>query len=215
MPTIAVIGAGNVGSHVARRAVETGHTVVLANSRGPESLTDLVARLGPSASAATVEKAAQTGDIVVVAVPISSYRDLPVEPFAGKIVVDTGNYYPDWNGRIPELDDETTTTSEILQEHLPSSRVVKALNNLGAADLVADAQAAGTPDRRALVVAGDDQQAKADVTALIDAFGFDVIDAGPLAEGWRYQRDLPAYGVRRGAQEMRAALAAATRYRDM
>ena len=212
--TIGVIGSGNVGSSVARAAVAAGHDVVIANSRGPASLGALVAELGPHARAATVEEAARAGDLVVLAVPLHSYRDLPVEPFAGKVVIDAGNYYPDWNGHLPELDDETTTTSELLQAHLPTSRVVKALNNIGAADVVTDGQPAGTPGRRALVVAGDDPAARAQAAALLDSFGFDAVDAGPLAEGWRYQRDLPAYGVRHDAAQMREALTAARRYRD-
>lgn len=215
MATIGIIGTGNMGSQIARKSIAAGHDVVLANSQGPHTLSDLVAQLGPSARAATVEETALAGHFIVVTIPINAYHTLPVEPFAGKIVIDTGNYYPDWNGRIPELDAEMTTTSELLQAHLTCSRVVKALNNLAAVDLVGDAQPAGTPGRRALVVAGDDQAAKDEVASLIDAFGFDVIDAGPLAEGWRYQRDLPAYGVRRTTEEMRDALAAAARYHAM
>lgn len=215
MTTIGIIGAGNVGAQVARRALATGHPVVIANTRGPDSLAGLIADLGPGARAATPEEAARAGDIVVVAIPINGYPDLPADALAGKVVVDTGNYYPDWNGSVAELDDESTTTSERLQALLPASRVVKALNNLGAADLTAHAQPAGSADRRALAVAGDDADAKARVAALIDSFGFDVVDAGPLAEGWRFQRDLPAYGVRRTAAQMRHALADARRYRDM
>lgn len=215
MATLGVVGAGNVGGQLARRAVATGHDVVLANARDPERLTALVAELGDRARAGTVEEAALAGDVVFVAIPVSAYGDLPVEPFAGRVVVDTGNYYPAWNGHIPELDDESTTTAELLQAHLVGSHVVKAFSNLGAADITADALPPGQPGRRALVVAGDDPQAKARVSALVDVFGFDVVDAGPLSEGWRYQRDLPAYGVRRDAEDMRAALAAARRYRDL
>jgi predicted dinucleotide-binding enzyme len=151
----------------------------------------------------------------VVSVPLKNYREVPVEPLAGKIVIDTNNYYPDRDGRIKELDDESTTTSELLQRHLPSSKVVKAFNHIYAAQLTTDGRPAGTPNRRALVIAGDDAEAKAVVTRLLDEFGFDTVDAGPLTESWRIQRDTPGYGPRRTAEELRQDLAAAKRYRDM
>ena len=210
-PTIGIIGTGNVGSQVARAALASGHSVVLANSRGPGSLTALVAELGSGARAATLAEAAQAADLVVLAVPLHRYADLPVEPFAGRVVVDAGNFYESWNGPMPQLQDGGTTSSELLQAHLPGSRVVMALNNLAAADLTTDGQPAGSPGRRALVVAGDDAGARAQVAALLDSLGFDVVAAGPLSEGWRYQPDTPAYGVRRDAAGMRAALAAAAR----
>jgi hypothetical protein len=214
MTTLGLIGAGHIGSQVARLAVAHGYDVVISNSRGPETLADLVAELGPKARAATVDDAAKAGDIVVVTIPLKSYRSVPVAPLAGKIVIDTNNYYPNRDGRIPELDDESTTTSELLQAHLPSSKVVKAFNHIYARELTTHGQPAGTPNRRALVIAGDDQQAKATVTKMLDQFGFDTVDAGPLAEGWRIQRDTPGYGPRRNAEELRADLAAAKRYRD-
>jgi predicted dinucleotide-binding enzyme len=214
MKTIGLIGAGHIGSQVARLAVANGYSVVISNSRGPETLATLVAELGPAARAATPAEAAAAGDIVVVTVPLKNYRDVPVAPLAGKIVIDTNNYYPDRDGHIPALDDESTTTSELLQAHLPSSKVVKAFNHIYAADLTTDGQPAGTPNRRALVIAGDDAGAKAAVTKLLDQFGFDTVDAGPLKEGWRIQRDTPGYGPRRTAQELRKDLAAAQRYAD-
>lgn len=216
MATIAIIGAGNVGSQVARAAVRAGHQVVLANSRGGAGLEPLVAELGADARAAgTVADATEHADVVVVAMPIHSYASLPADAFAGRIVVDTGNYYPAWNGDIAELDDESTTTSEILQRLLPGASVVKALNNLGAADVTTTGSPAGTEGRRALAMAGDDTDAKRVVQDLLDGFGFDVVDAGPLSEGWRFQRDLPAYGIRHTAAGMRDALARAVRYRDL
>ncbi len=212
MTTIGIIGTGNVGSSFARAAVAAGRDVILANSRGPETLSGLVAELGPAARAATVDAAARTADIVFIAIPIDRYGSLPAAAFDGKVVIDAGNYYPAWNGAIPALDDETTTTSEMLQAALPGSHVIKAFNNLGAADIVADALPSGTPNRRALAVAGNDQQAKAIVVALMDDLGFDVVDAGPLSEGWRYQRDTPSYGVRLDRAHMTVALESATRY---
>ena len=213
--TIGFIGAGHIGSAVARAAIAAGHSVVLSNSRGPETLADLVSELGPSARAATPIEAARAGDLVVVTIPLKNIADVPVEPLAGKVVIDTNNYYPQRDGHIAELDDESTTTAELLQRHLPSSKVVKAFNHIYASQITTDGTPAGTPNRRALVIAGDDPAAKTAVTQLLDQFGYDTVDAGPLAEGWRIQRDTPGYGPRRNAEQLRADLAAAKRYRDM
>jgi len=185
-----------------------------------ELVTPLAPRLqyalqhGPKARAATAVDAAKAGDIVVVTVPLRNYRSVPVEPLSGKIVIDTNNYYPERDGHIAELDNESTTTAELLQAHLPTSKVVKAFNHIYAAELTTHGQPAGTANRRALVIAGDDREAKATVTRLLDQFGFDTVDAGPLAEGWRIQRDTPGYGPRRTAAELRKDLAAARRYAD-
>jgi len=214
MTTIGLIGAGHIGSQVARLAVANGYNVVISNSRGPETLAELVAELGPKARAATAVEAASAGDIVVVTVPLKNYRSVPVEPLKGKVVIDTNNYYPQRDGHIPELDNESTTTAELLQAHLPTSKVVKAFNHIYAVELTTHGQPAGTKNRRALVIAGDDREAKAVVTGLLDQFGFDTVDAGPLKEGWRIQRDTPGYGPRRTAEELRKDLAAAKRYSE-
>jgi predicted dinucleotide-binding enzyme len=214
MATIGLIGAGNIGSQLARLAVRNGHDVVISNSRGPETLAPLVAELGSRARAGTPLDAAKAGDIVVVTIPLKNYRSVPVEPLAGKTVIDTNNYYPQRDGHIPELDNESTTTSELLQAHLPKSKVVKAFNHIYARELTTDGQPSGTTNRRALVIAGDDAEAKARVTRLLDQFGFDTVDAGPLKEGWRIQRDTPGYGPRRNVEELRRDLAAARRYAD-
>ena len=215
MSTIGLIGAGNIGSQVARLAVAAGHDVVLSNSRGPESLAGLVAELGPRARAATPAEAAAAGELVVVTIPLKSIGTVPVDPLRGKTVIDTNNYYPARDGHIAELEDESSTTAELLQRHLPDSKVVKAFNHIHAHELTTHGTPPGTADRRALVIAGDDAGAKKTVTALLDSFGFDTVDAGPLAEGWRIQRDTPGYGPRRNAGQLRADLAAAKRYRDM
>lgn len=211
MTTLGLIGAGHIGSQLARLGVANGYDVVISNSRGPQTLSALVAGLGPRARAATAADAAKAGDIVVVSIPLKNYRDVPVEPLAGKIVVDTNNYYPERDGPIAELDDESTTTAELLQAHLPTSKVVKAFNHIRAAELTTDGKRTGSKDRRALVVAGDDPEAKATVSRMLDRFGFDTVDAGPLNEGWRIQKDTPGYGPRRNAEELRKDLAAARR----
>jgi predicted dinucleotide-binding enzyme len=192
--TLGLIGSGHIGSTLARLAVAAGHDVVLSNSRGPETLADLVAELGPRARAATATEAAAAGDIVVVTVPLKAYRQVPVEPLRGKVVIDTNNYYPQRDGHIAELDDESTTSSELLQAHLPESHVVKAFNNINFTHLGSLHRPAGDPGRSVLAIAGDDAAAKRTVTEFLDSIGYDAYDAGPLAEGWRYQPDTPAYG---------------------
>ena len=194
---------------------QTGIPSSSATLEGQKRSSGLVAELGPKARAATPAEAAKAGDIVVVTLPLKNYKTVPVEPLAGKVVIDTNNYYPQRDGHIPELDNESTTVSELLQAHLPKSKVVKAFNHLYAASLTTDGQPAGSNNRRALVIAGDDKDAKETVTRLIDQFGFDTVDVGPLKEGWRIQRDTPGYGPRRNAEELRLDLAAAKRYRDM
>jgi predicted dinucleotide-binding enzyme len=211
LSTIGFIGSGNIGGQLARLAVAHGYSVVMSNSRGPETLAELVEELGPQARAATPEEAGAAGDLVVVTVPLKAYRAVPVAPLDGKIVIDTNNYYFERDGRIPELDDAATTVSQMLQEHLPGSRVVKVFNNIMAKDLTTNGRPAGSADRRALPIAGDDTEAKRVVSDLLDEFGFDAVDAGPLADSWRFERDQPAYGTRMTAEEIPAKLAAARR----
>ena len=209
--TIGLIGAGHIGSQLARLAVRHGYDVVVSNSRGPETLTNLVRELGPRARAGTSLQAAQSGDIVVVTIPLKNIGDVPVAPLAVKVVIDTNNYYPQRDGHIAELDNEETTTAGLLQRHLPASRVVKAFNHIYAAALTTDGQPAGTPNRRALAIAGDNADAKRVVADLIDRFGFDVVDIGPLSESWRIQRDTPGYGPRRTAEQLGRDVAEARR----
>ena len=129
----------------------------------------------------------------MVTVPLKAYREVPVEPLRGKVVIDTNNYYPQRDGHIAELDDESTTVSELLQAHLPESHVVKAFNNIYFDHLGSLQRPSGDPERSVLAIAGDDDEAKKRVTELLDDLGYDAYDVGPLAEGWRYQRDTAAY----------------------
>ena len=230
MTTLGIVGAGHIGSTVARLAVDAGVDVVIANSRGPETLAALVADLGPRARAATAEEAARAGDLVVLTVPLKALDALPTAAFDGTVVLDTGNYYPQRDGRIAELDDDSLTSSELTARTLPGARVVKVFNNIYFEHLGALARpdsATGSESRSVLAIAGDDEAAKAAATSLLDTIGYDAVDAGPLAEGWRFQPDTPAYGLpydgssdgtwaaatgrRVPAEEMRTALAAARR----
>jgi predicted dinucleotide-binding enzyme len=211
MSTFGIIGAGNIGSQVARLAIAQGYDVVIANSRGPETLADLVAELGPRARAATAKEAAEAADVAVVSVPLRAYGDIPVEPLAGKVVLDTNNYYWERDGHIEALDRGEATVSGLLQEHLPTSKVAKAFNHITAATITTDGSPAGTENRRALATASDHPEAADLVTRFYDAAGFDTVNVGPLSESWRVERDRPAYGPRQTAEELRANIAKAPR----
>lgn len=206
---IGIIGAGFVGRAVAKQAVSKGHQVLLSNSRGPQSLFSLPYAIG--CEVGTVEDAAAFGDVVVIAIPLFAYRSVPVEALAGKIVIDANNYYPERDGHIIELDEQRTTSSELLAQHLPLSQIVKTLNAIRMTDFELGGLPAEHPNRSALAIAGDDQHAKAVVTTLLDDFGFDAVDAGELAEGWRFERGRPVYSVLHNKQSLAAALAATVR----
>jgi predicted dinucleotide-binding enzyme len=217
MTTLGLIGAGHIGSALAQTALDAGYDVVLSNSRGPGTLDALVTGLGArdtargTVRAATAEEAAAAADLAVVTIPVKAIGQVPVEPLAGKVVIDTNNYYPQRDGRIAELDEDRTTSSELLQRHLPASSVVKAFNHIQAAQIVSARSATGTAHRRALAVAGDDPAAKERVAAFIGELGFDVVDVGTLADSWRIQPGTPGYGAEDDADQLREHLAAATR----
>jgi 8-hydroxy-5-deazaflavin:NADPH oxidoreductase len=194
MATIGFIGSGRIGGTVARLATAAGYRVVLSNSRGPQTLQDLVGEIGPLASAGTAEQAAEQGDIVVVAVPLRAYRDVPAAPLAGKTVIDANNYYPERDGHISELDAASVTSSELLQRQLPGARVVKAFNNIYYRHLLALARPHGAPDRSALLIAADDPAARTAVTEFLDAIGYDAVESGTLAQSWRQEPGSAAYG---------------------
>ena len=193
MATLGIIGAGAIGTRLARQATAAGVDVVLANSRGPETLTATVAQLGARARAATPEEAARAGDRVVVSIPLAAYRQLPTAALAGKVVLDTSNYYATRDGHFPALDAGEITTSELVQRHLAGAHLVKAFNNISDHHIPALARPAGAADRTALPIAGDDPQAKASAAELISRLGFDTVDVGPLAESWRFEPETDAY----------------------
>jgi 8-hydroxy-5-deazaflavin:NADPH oxidoreductase len=220
MTTVGFIGSGRIGSTVAKLAVAAGQRVVLSNSRGPETLGDLVAELGPGARAGTTAEAAAS-DLVVVAIPLKAYQDISAEPLAGKVVLDTGNYSPERrDGQIADLDDGTLTSSGLLQRLLPEAVVVKVFNNIFFKHLEYLSRPSGAPDRTFLPIAGDDPQAKEAVTAFLEEIGYGAVDAGSLAESWRQEPGTPVYGgpygpfdnekgTPAGASVIEAALAAA------
>jgi predicted dinucleotide-binding enzyme len=219
---VGFIGSGSIGSTIARLAVAAGHQVVLSNSRGPETLAETVAELGPRATAAASGEAAAAGDIVVVTVPVTAFPNLPAAPLAGKTVIDTCNYGPERDGHIPELDGTSLTSSELLLRYNPDAMVVKAFNTIYFKHLLSLARPAGAADRSYLPIAGDSASAKAAVTEFIASIGYGVVDAGPLADSWRQATGTPVWGIPYGPSsnergqpvgedDIRAALATATR----
>lgn len=206
---IGIIGAGYVGRAVAGLAMANGHEAMVSNSRAPDTLRSTCAAL--KCRAGTVEEAVRFGEIVVLAVPFRRFQALPAPLLAGKMVIDTLNYYPDRDGPIAELDSGSTTTSELVARHLAGARLVKMFNAIMAVDLERDGRVAGAPDRRALPMAGDDAEAKAAVSGLVEQFGYDVVDCGALAEGWRFERARPVYCVPMGRDTLAKTLAATQR----
>lgn len=200
--TLGIIGAGAVGQTVARLAIAGGWNVVLSNSRGPQSLTDLVAGLGPNARAATAAEAAAAGDIVVAAVPLIAHTHLPKRESAGKIVIDTMNYTVERDGHLPELDSNELTSSGMVQRHLADSRVVKAFNNITTDHVAALPRPKDVADRTALPIAGDDTEAKKETGALLEDLGFDAVDVGDLEESWRLGPNTALYALVYAGEEM-------------
>jgi predicted dinucleotide-binding enzyme len=222
MTTVGFIGSGRIGSTVARLSVAAGYHVVMSNSRGPETLAALVDELGPHARAGFGEQASAEGDFVVVTIPLRAYESVPAGPLAGKLVLDTINYYPQRDGQITELDSEALTSSELIQRHLTGAQLVKAFNNIYYRHLQALSRPAGAADRSFLPIAGDDGDAKAQASAFLDAIGWSTVDTGKLAESWRQEPGTPVYGAPYGPYSepegtpageavIRAALAQATR----
>jgi predicted dinucleotide-binding enzyme len=204
---IGIIGAGHIGGTLAQRFVDVGHEVAVSNSRGPETLGDLVAQLGDRARAVTPAEAEQFGEVVVVSIPFGRYREVPTDGVAGKVVIDTNNYYPQRDGNYEELDSDRTTSSELLQEHLPDARVVKAFNAIVWTRLRDEGRPAGDPDRIGIPISGDDAEAKRVVAQLMDEIGFDAVDAGSLAEGGRkHQVGAPGYTQGLPTAELRERL---------
>ncbi|VED49430.1 Uncharacterized conserved protein [Raoultella terrigena] len=206
---IGIIGAGFVGRSIAKLALQAGHDVMLSNSRGPQTLFSLRPMIGCQVGSA--DEAAEFGEVVVIAVPLSAINALPVAGIKNKHVIDAVNYYPQRDGDIAELDSGQTTTSELLARNLPTARITKAFNAIPMTQLESDGLPAGAENRRALPLAGDDQEGKAIAAALYDAFGFDALDVGPLSEGWRFERGTPAYCVPMSRLALAATLAQTTR----
>ena len=210
---IGIIGAGMIGETLARRLVQLGHQVAIANSRGPETLRELAAGIG--ATAVTAREAARSGEIVVITIPERAVPDLPRDLFTGVpadvVVIDTGNYYPTRDGRIPALEQGQPESAWVAEQI--GRPVIKAFNNIYFKSLLENGRPKGSADRIALPVAGDPVDARARVLRLVDELGFDPFDAGGIDDSWRQQPGTPCYTRDNNAAQLKAALAAAERSR--
>jgi 8-hydroxy-5-deazaflavin:NADPH oxidoreductase len=203
---IGIIGAGKIGTVLAHLFVAAGHDVAVANSRGPDTLRDLEKELGEHGHAVTAAEAARYGEVVVVTVPFKNYRDLPTEGLAGKTVIDTGNYYPERDGQVADLDDDRTTSSEMVQQHLAGARVVKAFNAMRFDHLREYGHEGGANRRYGIPVAGDDAAAKRQVSDLVEQIGFEPVDTGGLAAGRRFQPGTDVYTADLWADDLRSRI---------
>jgi predicted dinucleotide-binding enzyme len=193
MTTIGILGAGEVGRQIARAALGCGYEIVIANSRGPETLKSLVRELGPSARAAHASGAAAAGDFAVLAFPYHPVNTLPVKELSSKVVLDTNNYMSFRDGHYPIIDSGEKTEHELRQEQLPTSKIAKAFTHIQAPSLFRFARPPGAPDRHALAVSSDHPEAVTLVTRLYDQFGFDTVDNSPLSESWRSTPGTPMW----------------------
>jgi len=200
---IGIIGAGKIGSTLAHLFTDAGHEIAIANSRGPDTLRDLEKELGDHGHAVTVEEAARFGDVAVVTVPLKAYRELPADGLASKTVIDSCNYYPDRDGHIAALDDDSTTSSELIQQHLAGAHVIKAFNAMRFDHLRDYGHEGGANQRYGIPVAGDDPAAKKQVFDLIEQIGFEPVDAGGLADSRSFQPGTDVYTADLPAAELR------------
>ena len=207
---IGVIGSGNIGATAARLFARAGHEVAVSNSRGGSGLEELIRELGEGARATDTEEAARFGEVLLVAIPFGKYETLPAAAFEGKVVIDANNYYPQRDGNFPVLDSGETTSSELVAWHLKGARVVKGFNTIWFEHLAKQGDASlPVEERRAIFIAGDDEEAKQVVSRLVEEIGFAAVDTGALSEGGRRQQvGTPVYNKELNAREAARVLSA-------
>lgn len=203
--TVGILGAGRVGSALARLAISAGYDVRVATSRPPAEIELLIEIMAPGAKAETAEAVIAASDIVILALPLSKYRRLKPELFVGKTVIDVMNYWAPTDGTIAEFEDGRAS-SEIVQQFLTGARLVRSFNHMGYHEIEEEARPAGDPARRALAVAGDDIEARNLVAAFVDRLGYDPVDAGPLTSSRNFVTGTPIFGATFGRAEMERLL---------
>ena len=205
LKTIGILGAGKVGTGIARQALKAGYAVSIATAKPPEEIGLIVEFTAPGAVASTAETVMRDSDLVVIAVPLAKYRTLDASGLAGKVAIDAMNYWAPTDGSI-EVFEGARSSSEVVQQHLADTRLVRALNHVGYHELVANARPAGHPERQALALAGDDVAARAAVAEFVDRLGFDPVDAGPLERARAIDIGTPVFGARLNREQLAKVL---------